>query len=251
MHYAIFFPQRTGADPKHFESVGLAGLEDGAQFIDITKESIPAIGMPGMLAFWGDLPPAEVLREMTWESAAENTATDMPAGRFWIGWDPDELPEPTELARPKQWGGHWQTLNDGQDWLIPSYMRLEHVYRMGDNGQPVRRPAPQWEAFTRRSEEIQKGLFDVVMLANLLDGRPLTPDDPDTEVKTCTIENGLTHAAEALAINYRLNLEIALALNLFSDTVLPKVLAKTIDLPEILATHEEKKSADLVEIPVI
>lgn len=248
MHYVIFLPGRRGASPANLQAVGLGGLIEGAQFVE--SLAIPEF-KGGSLVFWGEVIPPADLREWKWEPAKENESAGLAGDRFRIGWDIAAPPTPTDLARPRQFAGHWHTLNDGNEWLIPSYRRLDHVYQLGDNGQPVRRPSPEWEAFCRRSEEIQRGLFELVNLAHLLNGQGMVPDNPDTEIKSCSIQDGIVHASEALAINYRTNLEIVLLFNLFTDLNLPGALSKTIDLPEIIATHDEKKNYNTVEIPVI
>ena len=254
MHFVVFLPGRTGANPQHLTDVGLPELKDSAEFVDLDPRGfISAIsaGQPGVLVFWRKCPDMRALADWNWHGAEEHAAFgESSKGRFWIGWDAAEPPNTEDLARDKRYPGHWVTLGDGQQWQIPSYIRLDHVYRMGPDGAPVMRPAPQWERFCRRSIEIQKSLFDAVGLSHLLDGRPMEADNPSTELKAVTVSGGLQYAADALSINYRINLEIALALGLFTTAVLPEVVAATVDLPEILATYGEKKNVDSLEIPV-
>ena len=266
MHYVVFLPELSGGNPDHLVRAGLQELTEGASFADFHTAMVPEAdplenpaiaetfswlgNAAGSLVFWKTCPEWRELRYFHWEPAEENTTTGQKRGRYWIGWDPESPPTADDLKRVKQYGGHWTTLGNGEQWLIPSYMRLDHVFRMGTDGEPIMRPAPQWERFCKRSEEIQQSVFEAVGIANDLNGRPAVPDDPATEFTKVTVSGGVAYSGDVLSINYRLNVEIALMLGLLTSGVLPKVIAASIDLPQILATYGEKKTLDTVEIPV-
>lgn len=263
MHYILWIPNWQGSVDKNLERVGLSELGSGGEaFEDPNKEQLPFDPHTGRYVTWTNPmrmesnPPlaAGLWEGWTWMPAEEEPGLE--AERFWFGWDPQDPPEPRDVLRNKTYDGHPVDLKDGNTWIFPAFTQLDSRFKYNGNGKVQIVPDRQWEAFCAESEQVQRLLFEAVGLADFLDGKPVQYDEEDTRIEYATIDDGLGYASRALAINYRLNMEIACGLDLFSggkDGNLQYAIAATVDMPNILATLREKKTLPdprSVSIPV-
>jgi len=162
-----------------------------------------------------------------------------PAGSagLWIGWHKDAKPRPEDLARERQTSGHWVTLSDGCQWLIPAAQRWDDAGFVRAVPSRLRlNAAGEWSSgevlpdFARLWAAAQRW-FDFVTVAS--------------EQGTASVAFGdaANMACEALAANYRVTrIEVA-ALGLLDDrqVAIAEILDALIDMPTFLAWSEARR----------
>ena len=252
MHFLIFIPGASGAGTQQLVDRGLPeSFCAGATFIPWSEPSFDAGS--GSVVIWDaeNAPrnPSE-WSQLDWIAAKPNGKLE--AGRFWIGFDPTDLPTPEECKLAKLYPGHFVTFCDGREWLIPAYTRLDYGYVMGDDGEVERLPKEQWQEHCRRSKEITDNLFLALGIHDIVDEN-LTDENIErrNRVQELDVRHGCSYVANALGINYRLDVELALTFGMLDDRSMQQAIEAAIDLPEILVVREQKKSSDTVIIPVI
>ncbi len=226
MSLLIFIPNVQGCDaPKHFAGVGLAELlREGDPRPNSNEPLVPGPGgKRGVIYSWGIA--AYKPDEQDWFEAKR--APLLPAGRFWCGWPKGQRPGPDELLRDRgtTLDGYRARLGDGKEWCVPNSMILPFRFALGDDGQiekPIARP---YEAIR---EQALWALGEVERYV-----RQEADIDWEKAVKYC---------AFMLSINYRVNLEICLALELFDDKNVGRIMSLSSDYERIVAILSEKKS---------
>lgn len=253
--YSIYFPGATGANPSHFDRVGLPGISDNAQFADVLQHG-PDNGR-GLLATWQRGDPATdatlgVHAGLRWKEAKPDEARGLAKGRFWIGIDSAKPVRPEDLERPKteRINGHWRRLDDGNRWMIPAVPCLPHTMGLHpDTGAFAARVGDEHAAFAARAMSYAVEMFRALdALGPLLDVRP---DMAQHEGLVVTIEDAWSHACEALAINYRVTPEIVDALELLDKQAMLNVIMATFDYHAVVECVQlKKKPVATVTIPV-
>lgn len=241
MHYAVFIPrgERTFSSPDDLlSSVGLGDL-GSACVVAMPLSATGPDGLSGTLLYWGD--PRQPPRDRagwTWQPApARSLHSDglkagqldaaLAAGRYWLGWNPDAPPVPAELRRSTFLGGLEVTLEDGNDWIIPTAKVLPRRMGLDPTGEITMQIAPPFRAFCEAAEDL---------LAHLA---AADPNRGSLEIPGCW-----RVANAALGINYRLNAELVSMLGLFSDRSMVQVCLAVIELPlDIHYVDIEKKTA--------
>jgi hypothetical protein len=165
------------------------------------------------------------------QAADRHQWLQFPNSTLWVGVNPEDPPDPEELARAHQMSGHLVELADGQEWLVP-------VARMLDGATPLPR---------RLACENGKWI-----------GRAVLPKYADLFSAACrfwdaliaadgslyTYDDEVNLAAQALAINYRLSpIEISL-LGLFSTASEAEVCKAVIDWPAFEAIKKKLAPAE-------
>lgn len=155
------------------------------------------------------------------------TWTKRPGGH-WIGVDRRPKLAPDCFARVTQRSGHPVKLG-GFDWLIPC-ARLAG----GGLGLPKRRAFGQDGATAWEVEAAYKSLSDAaeqwwqIVMAGA----------PQGTITDAIIDDW---CGAALAVNYRIDVEAAIALGLFGDSTQAEIMAALIDLPTINRILEDQK----------
>jgi hypothetical protein len=164
----------------------------------------------------------------------------VPKTDAWVGMYPDDRPGPDDLAAKQQVPGHYITLGDGNDWLIPvaravapqdgrlvGYCALPHTIDCDDDGNwtaetVVVKYAPLWNIAERFLDSVLNSQEDGEDIFNF---------------------QGMTDAALiALATNYRLGRAEVGLLGIFDVYNTLQLLGAVIDSPT--STEWIKKKAE-------
>lgn len=162
----------------------------------------------------------------------EQTATKSPKSGVYLVRYTGVPVGPTDLARKEQLGGHWVTLNDGNEWLCPVARgaveenggiywtcNLPQMLEMNDEGDfgrgdVVARFASFWE--------LASEWHDIQHSAR---------EDSDGETLTLTVANLAQKAIAVLAVNYLIGPTEVQMLRLISEDQAVEILNATIDMP--------------------
>lgn len=211
------------------KSVKLETLHDDGltlEFADVLENGPD--GGSGVIAGWGELgkitayrPASQVWHKVVKQTLADGTVLD--AGRAWIGWDRDDPPTPENLARRKQMTGSRLRLADGHEWLIPIARHLPMLLGLADDETVSRTVIPQYRKFWQDSYG---------MLTHFTTESAEVGIDPVV---------GIDYCASALAVNYRMNRDLASCLSLLDSHLfweIPKIVCEY----DKLAEWVEKKN---------
>jgi hypothetical protein len=238
--FAIYIPGRGGEATKRLASVGAAwALDDGvtAAQTDIFQDG-PDGGGGALIYFERGAGDRSALSRyapaaQTWEPAAP--AGELAGGRFWLGVWNERKPGPDDLQRKTVCDGLPVQLLDGREWLIavaeylPKRMRLDRATG-----------AQKLEALPADMPFIDK---TNAMFTYLVSDEFQSPLDALGKVFQVVIPQGLTYAAEALAKNYRVNVDLVDMLGLIGEFEAVKIAAVATGLELIATEGEQKKSA--------
>lgn len=197
MHYQIFLPNLSGADPEHLVRVGLETLTVRAQFLDV--EAGPE-NQRGLLVGWiggrtrqvGYFPDKQ-----TWRPAI--AAEGLEAGRYWVGFQNGSPPTPEDLQRDYPHHGAAVTLGDGNRWLVPKAHELPADMIRADDGSWKFEVQRRFHAFWIESLEWHSRLMDL---------------GPGASIELGPVAE---FVERALQINYRLTPEVINELRLFTS----------------------------------
>ncbi|HOX08995.1 MAG TPA: hypothetical protein PK280_21545 [Planctomycetota bacterium] len=162
-----------------------------------------------------------------------------PGGAYWVGRELAEPVLPEDLMRAQSIGGHWVRLEGGQDWLVPVARTfdagsvLPHALVLGPEGQVVREPLERYAAISAKAERVWAWAAAQHRL-------PVQAAEPPESLSDA---EGLTVAAAALGLNYRLALPEISLLRLVTDENAVKVLEAFVDFPSLLARAMEYDAA--------
>jgi len=226
MHYQIFLPGVSVTSPKALIDFGLESLCNPNP--RMFNGSIPMTDQPGVICSWGNAPDN---LDPEWEWVA--------CGDWWFGTNPADPPNPFDLKLGKVWPGVDVTLNGGFDWHVPFYRRVEHSFQVDSDGEIFRGPVAEFAPFVERCEEMMQEIFSSLDLLDYARGDGERPAESE-ELKHVTITDGYLLAVDAVALNYRLNRQIATLLNLFGDLEVLRVLTNIIELPKILEERDQE-----------
>lgn len=195
MHFLIFVPE--GRDVGSLAEVGLSDLAQGA-FARLYDRNPGPGGCGGVMFGWpvnGVLGPVQYLPdEQDWFPAVPFQG--LAAGRYHVGIWRNKRPVPSQLQRPRFYGGHAVALGDGFEWSVPSIGHLPHVWAADTEGGWKLQAKSEFRHIVARAYawRLQCG--------------------PGAEV---SVSDAIEFALQALSINYRLTRELATALELFTD----------------------------------
>ena len=179
-HYCLYIPNCQGAKDDHLDRVGLGGLvgdDSGAEWADVLRAPPELGGGRGMLCSWrgGNAetdPHMSVHPDHVWVPAKPDEARGLEAGRFYFGHEPNRPVTPTDLARRKQFAGHWRQLADGQNWVIPVASKLPHRHGLnGQTGRFQRCVHPKYQAFYNRCDGYAAHIFEELDAMDILKER--------------------------------------------------------------------------------
>jgi hypothetical protein len=216
----IFLPNKAGFKPEDFREVGLEDLlRDGDLLPDAYDLVRPGpAGMMGTVLCWRHASNRPGYRPecQAWQPAKPDKTRGLSAGRFYLCLD-ETAPE--TLAREKAAcldGGIPVRLADGREWTLPNGTRMPVRFALDDQGQVIRLPTRKVEKIYERTLWAYRSLETYAR-----EGTPVP------------CEEALAYLAEMLSINYRVNLEICLALGLFDESNFVRAMAYTTDLPKL------------------
>lgn len=146
-------------------------------------------------------------------------------GEFWLGWETENQPGPSDLLRPKPVGGEAVELGDGNEWTVPllgpAWQEMPKYIRRAAGGcEAVLRD--EFKAVCKESEY----WFDVLRAAE---------DYP--------LSRFFAFAVDALACNYRLGQDEAGALKLIGTEaeVNSSLLAAAVGLRRAMEELKKKR----------
>lgn len=197
-----------------------------------------------LLAIGGAHTPAVKvdLANQTWVKAA--------CGEYWIGTENGKTPGPFDLAKREIVGGHFVTLADGNDWLIPCarsdvrQIDLPQSLRLGPNGEWVSETLPEFLEFCDRVERSYESFFEVMQAQR--EYRSAENVIPDSEL--------IALAVDGLSVNYHLSAQEISVLGLLTSANLFGIIGALFDWPTIerivaREASEKKTSAVITESP--
>jgi hypothetical protein len=225
----IFIPNVSGATPDHLREVGLEELlrleagDTGPNAVDVVSNG-PG-GHRGVIFYWPGCPgtPGFHPEQQTWHAAKPDPNRNLPAGRFHICVD-GATPETLARRSKAQLAGFPVELGDGHDWIVPNGMKLPFRFAVGEQGETIRLPKRNVERIHERTLWAFKTLE-----ASMRAGVEIDFDE------------SIAYAAEMLSLNYRVNREICLLLDLFDGSNVGRLMARSTDLEKLLAIAEEVK----------
>lgn len=168
------------------------------------------------------------LSAQRWEPAAPDG--DLPAGRYWLGVWKGQSTNPTDLERAKVVDGVPVELRGGGLWVIPIVDYLPQCVRLNrTTGEEELRPLPEHLSFIEQTN----ALFHYFIGDEF--------QDRVRETFKVLIPKGLSYAAEALAINYRINRDLVDMLDLIGEYEAADIATVATGL-QMAATVDQKKS---------
>jgi hypothetical protein len=203
MHFQIFIPDKSGANPQMLIDVGLADFVAGANLLDSPGPC--GENRPGGVVAWPKPGAADMgyfPDRQKWIPAIAQGP--LAAARYWIGFWNDNLPTPTDLRRPYAHRGTDFELGDGNTWLLPEPQKLTHDMFLADDGS--------WKF------ELQRQFHDYGLELekwNVLFRQ---------EKGTFKFTEAATMVLSGLRINYRLTVEVQNELRLLSTLNVERAL---------------------------
>ena len=199
---AIFVPGQRMATQETLREIGCGPLLDktvAAMKVDATVEG-PNVDQGSL--FYVEQPGSPRkpivsvdIKLQTWSEAARSN--DLERGRYWLGYWTDNPPQPEDLQRDRLCDGQLVELADGRQWAIPVADYLPTRLTIDpETGAELEVVAKRFEQFTRKANQ----LFEHFLsddLVKIIDSELIVH-----------VPDGLSFAAEALAINYRVNRDL-------------------------------------------
>lgn len=240
-HYSIYIPKAQAPNPALLEEVGLPGLvRDG----DLSPSIFPVLnsgpdGGGGMIFAWVDPGNEEnnpkqghFPDDQKWEAAPPDPVKNLPAGRYWFGFEPKRPPTPQDLERREQLPGYVAILADGNGWRLPSAQLLPHRFTLGADGREEKVVKEQY----REVHERMEWYYDLA----------------ESHVRYDKPRNA-TECREYLAFmlsqNYRLNLPLCYWLLLFDESNWWGGSNMTVDFGTLMQIEEDLKKKDSAGTP--
>lgn len=149
---------------------------------------------------------------------------------YWLGFDGPV--DPKDLQKKELIDGHYITLNDGNQWLIPvarsfpTGTRLPQVLLLGPNGELISESLPAYASFSQEMERV----WDVFT-------------DPDNN-EALSMEEAWKIAVNALSINYHIQGEEVSFLKILTTNNVTDILKAVVDIPTLLEKSKKKAEDD-------
>lgn len=167
-----------------------------------------------------------------------------PSGTYWVGYWPDRLPGPAELARDKMLAGHSLELADDRAWQVPLARAVHDACTGSAFAYQWSCELPQRVAMDAKGEWVDQGplpryqtLWELVTGWN--DYRRIAGDDDSPHRRELErwnlFQTRIDAAVQVLATNYVLGPVECSILGLFTREKAAEVLDLAIDEPEMQA----------------
>ncbi len=253
--YVIYIPQAVG---DKLEALAKVGLDDLAQrpnteFVDIIQNGPD--GGSGVLYAWrgGDADTdaqLAVVPAQEWQAAKPDPERELPAGRYWFGHEPGRPVLPDDIMRSTTFFGSPVQLADGQFWKIPAARQLPHRHGLDDEGNFKRTVTEEYRKFADLSTSYAYEIFQAIDALDVLE--QVNPDAIQEENRHVDVPLPETwkYCVMALSLNYWVDEAVVDFLNLLDDLSMVRVVAVTLELPQILKVRDQKKTPSPVAIPV-
>lgn len=237
MHFSLFIPGAAGASPKVLESVGLGHLlrdGDASPLLQELQDKGPD-GGPGLLVVWPPEMPAYIPGQLTWQPAKPDPDRQLPAKRFWWGYNPASPPTADDLQRTTVMRGHLLDVADDY-WLMPNIMLLPHSFILDDNGNEARQVNDDHKAIYDR------GLWAFDLLKQQIEGIAAAPGK---EMRQYVIE--------MLSLNFRIFRDLAYHIGLLTDANWFSFACNTVDIHTLIEIEQAvaKKKRDTLTAAAI
>ena len=210
--FGLYIPKRRIASPDALRDLGADWALDSSvtpMFADVIQDG-PDGGGGTFVHFdgRGRFAPNHLatinLDAQDWLPAAPEG--ELAAGRYWLGVWRKQKPGPEDLQRATVNDGPPLALRDGRHWVIPIADYLPKLMTINrQTGDEELRPLPEHLSFVEKTNE----LFRLLM-----------SDDFHRELEETfrvVIPRGLSYAAEALSVNYRVNRDLVDMLGLIGE----------------------------------
>ena len=155
--------------------------------------------------------------------------TEAAGAGFWLATEWGGAPGPFDLVRREPIGGHFVTLADGNDWLVPTarsdvrQIDLPRSLRLGPNGEWVSETLPEFLSFCDRVEAAHDCFRE--MLKAQREYRAIDQTVPDADL--------IALAIEGLAINYHVSAQEVSVLGLLTSANIHSIIGALFDWPTI------------------
>lgn len=229
MHFQIYIPRITGANPRHLDKVGLGDLlrdgDVGPQMSDVLDHGPD--GGPGLLFTWPGSLPAYQPEGQTWFAAKPDPERSLAAGRFHWGYPTDAPPTAAGLLRTTLLKGRLIDLAD-QAWVMPNILLLPHHFILDDQGEEAREVTPDHRWIYDR------GLCAFAHLRSQILGEGSAPP-----------QDMRRYVLEMLGLNYRIFRDLAYHLHLLTDVNWFTLACASIDVEALIQIEQDlaKKKA--------
>lgn len=236
--FSIYVPQGRGEAAAMLRKVGAEwALDRSVTAMAIDLRGTGPDGGSGALVYFdsrvGDAAKQITkidLSEQEWQPAAP--CGELAAGRYWVGLWRDFRPGPEDLQRQELTEGLVVELLDRRHWQIPIADYLPSKLAIDrTTGEQMRKHLPEFAAFIEKTNAIFRHLISDDFQGHL------------AATMEVVIPQGLIYAAEALAVNYRVNIDLVDMLGVVGDFEAVKIAAVATGLEMRTATAREKKSA--------
>lgn len=273
MHYKIYIPGVDTPNDSHLVDAGCGDLfrDCGADWEQVSNGPDEGRGMVCTHRSGRREcdPPDGIPKDFKWSPSAKNG--DHEKGAYWVGIHPEHTPGPGDLQRSGQLPGVPVELADSRKWSIPIAKGIPCTIGIDeDTGDPVHRIEDQHKRFCERAfrhasllaerEEKLHGLGKIFLGTRLTDDemRQLytlntakwagisTLNEMDQQLSVAVLfDDCLSHAVDALAINYRLNTFLVLHLGLLAvspnENHLRDICLAAIEAPTLIEDLKKNK----------
>lgn len=223
-HYQIYIPGPPNGPERRLGEVGLGDLIGRHEPMDCLNGPD---GTGGLLVSWRPDDPSQRTgffpKEQTWVKNA--------TGQYFVGFWNDAPPHPVELERADTHDGYAVPLQDGNKWAVPAAVWLPKDVILGVNDAKSQVKPEHFDFW----EEAKRWVRDFLVM--------------DKNSAPEYLPQMAQYVYRALALNYRLTIEVVNHLRLFDERSILDCLRATLDgliLDEII---DEKKNEDSAPTP--
>lgn len=237
-HYLIYMPGGEKSR-EHFDSTIPGILHDGESdpmFADI--HAGPDGGAGVLVLPYNHAGEGQQERNPALKYDANRQTWHKSPWGWWLGWETERPPTPTDLQRNKLLPGADVQLGDGNFWPVPNFFALEQFVDLDDTGNVVTRGVHKYDAEYKRALPAFEWL-ERSMRRDAQEelGLPVDPD-PDPWNVAAQFE----YAVWALARNSRLTSFIAARLNLLRVTDCQNIIVFSTDYEALVTLERELKA---------
>jgi len=154
----------------------------------------------------------------------------IPGSEAWLGWEPEALPAPEELARERMLDGRWLEMADGRPWVVP----LAREAADADGGLTRGQALPQRLDIDEGGEFIAGGVLpEYADLDRIARQVCEEIDEAEGDGRDPVLFAHHASATAVLAHNYRIGRLEAVVLGIFTadERYAGRVLLWLIDMP--------------------
>lgn len=233
--FSLYLPGRHGNTIDVLEEVGAGWACDQSvspRFIDVDEGPDGGLGKLVYFDSKRRLIPYPITSidqsSQHWQQAAPEG--ELPGGRYWIGIPKEYAPTPDDLQRETVVDGVPITLLDGHGWTVPVSEYIPKLMSVcPQTGEERLTAMPQYVRFIEQTNELFLYLIGDEFQGLL-----------ESQFRV-VIPRGLAYAADALSVNYRLDLNLTSMLKLIGEFEAVKIAGVATGL-DLVATVDQKKT---------